>query len=94
MKMALDNLSLMQDAVRRGGYGKVSAIIHKATILHEDWEMDNYGWVVRMEDGSFRGFTTAHGSLVPWKIDGLLEKINETAESLQSLKKALDLLKP
>jgi hypothetical protein len=94
MKMALDNLAFMQDAVRRAGHGEVSEIVHRATILREGWEMDNHGWVVRMNDGSFKGFTTSHGSLCPWPPELITEKINETAQSLQSLKKALDLLKP
>jgi acylphosphatase len=91
-RMALDNLDCMKAAARELGHGEVTEIIFRATILHEEWEMDNHGWVVRMNDGTLRGYTTSHGRLHQWKYDAIRDKINETAESLVSLGKALDLL--
>lgn len=84
----------VRSAVKAKGYGEVKEIIHRFTILHSGWEMDNDGWVVKMADGSLKEFTTCHGSLCPWDIRGIEDKINETADSLKGLREALDILKP
>lgn len=61
-----------------------------ATILHDEWELDNHGWIVRMEDDSIMAFTTNHGGIREWKKDSLIAKIKETSDSLKQLQSAFN----
>lgn len=72
------------------GHGKVKKVLHTSTILHNGWEMDNAGWIVKMEEGTTKAFTTNHGGVYEWSKQDLKDKIIETKKSLDSLQKALD----
>lgn len=74
----------------RRGHGVVEEVLHTATILHKGWEMDNEGWIAKMEDGTTKAFTTSHGGVYPWTKEELEKKIAETENSLAELKRALE----
>jgi hypothetical protein len=78
---------LIQEAERRW-LGNVVEILHEATILHEGWEMDNRGWIVKLEGGEVRALTTSHGGPYLWTKEELEGQIEVTRRSLDSLLKA------
>ena len=70
----------------------MNKIIKKAVVLHKGWEMDNYAWVSKDDDGLLRLKTTSHGSEYEMTKESLLEKINETRDSLDQLNGLLGLV--
>lgn len=68
----------------------VKKILHEATILHNGWESDNYGWIVELENNRIVKITTSHGGHCVWSEEELIDSIKETQESLNSLLKAFE----
>lgn len=79
---------MIEKRVRKVG---AKEVIHTATILHEDWEMDNEGWIVKAADGTRTALTTNHGRLCPWTREEAEGKLAETEASAASLRKALEM---
>ena len=74
-------------------YGPIAVILYEATLLKLGWEMDNYGWVVRMETGAIMGFTTNHNSLQEWSRGEMEDDLANTlaaAATIEAAMKALD----
>ncbi len=67
-------------------------ILKTFTIMHVGWEMDNYGWIVKLNNGKNVAVTTNHGTLKLWTTEEMYQKIQETQESLNGLKESLKLL--
>ncbi|MDA3877007.1 MAG: hypothetical protein PF483_07950 [Halothiobacillus sp.] len=65
--------------------GVVSKIIKVVPVLHKGWDMDNYGWLVRLEDGRYVALTTDHGRIVLWSIEDMREKMAEAQESMMAI---------
>ena len=84
----MNERELLQTVTRR--FGKVKRIVHTATLLHRDWEMDNEGWIVELEDGRFVALTTDHGGVHTWTKQEAEEKLAETEASAASIRKALE----
>ena len=70
----------------------MNKIIKKAVVLHKGWEMDNYAWVSQDEKGELKLITTCHGSEYEMTKESLLEKIQETRNSLNQLNGLLGLV--
>ena len=90
---ALDESEKKDETMKPGDhtrFGVIRDVLHTATVLHAGWEMDNEAWLVEMQDGSVRLLTTSHGGLYDMSIEGLQAAIEDTAESLQSLKGLLE----
>ncbi len=58
------------------------------TILHNGWEMDNEGWIIKGDNGNLEAFTTSHGGERVLTPEYLHEKIQETESSLNEMKAA------
>jgi hypothetical protein len=56
-----------------------------ADVLHNGWEMDNLAWVVDLDDETKLLLTSDHGGVCDLSKRELVNKINETALSLQNL---------
>jgi len=69
----------------------MNKIIKKAVVLHKGWEMDNYAWLSQDEGGVLKLITTSHGSEYEMTKKQLLEKIEETKNSLDQLNGLFDL---
>ncbi len=67
-------------------FGVVKNVLFTATVLHNGWEMDNEAWLVEMEDGRKMLFDTSHGGICELAMAALLEKIEETENSAESLR--------
>ena len=66
-------------------------IVHKFKIFYYDWEMDNYGYVVR--DGAKNKLvTTNHGRLMEIGPDYLRHKIKEYEDAITDTKEAIRIL--
>lgn len=72
--------------------GKPTAILHKATILHNGWESDNEAWVVALDSGINICMTTNHGSLQQTDISYFKEKLLETEKSVEQIKHLITLV--
>lgn len=60
--------------------------IHSITdVLFNGWEMDNYAWVIDLDDGSKLPFTSDHGRVTRFSHAALTDKISETSASLTGL---------
>lgn len=82
---AIYEIMKLKDRISARGFGVMKKLIQAATILREGWEMDNYAWLVEMEDGSRKAFTTNHGGLCELSREELNSAIEETERSLKSL---------
>ena len=82
------NTSQRNQASTRG-YGKVTAVLHTAKLLHDGWEMDNQGWIVELEDKRQIALTTDHGEVCVWTKEEAEEKLAETEKSALSLRSLL-----
>lgn len=71
------------------GLGRVARVLLTVRLLRYGWEMDSTGWIVELEDGCRVALTTDHGSLCPWSLEELHERLAETHESLHQLETAL-----
>lgn len=67
----------------------VKRVLHTATIMHEGWESDNRAWFVELEDQRRVVLTTNHGSTVEADIGYINKKLQETTESIQSIRALL-----
>lgn len=79
----------LKEHAKAMGFGTVKKILHAATILHADWEMDNKAWIVEMADGSVVALTTSHGGLCRWTREEAEENLAETEKSATSIREAL-----
>lgn len=75
--------------IEASGHGSTESVICRATILHEGWEMDNVGWVVRMANGTIQTFTTSHGGLRTWPLSLALQDLQRAEDSAGSIRNAL-----
>jgi hypothetical protein len=66
--------------------------IHKFTVLHEGWEMDNKGWVIECEDGARHLVLTSHGRPRKAEARELADKLVEYRKAISETQEALDLL--
>lgn len=76
---------------RRKTPGDGWTIIHTATLLNEDWEFDNVGWIVESADGTRSALTTNHEVVCTWTRQEAEEKLVETEASAASIRRALKL---
>jgi hypothetical protein len=67
----------------------VKQVLYKATIMHTGWESDNEAWLVELEDGSRVVLTTNHGSVVEMSLDYVNKKLQETTNSIGSIRTLL-----
>lgn len=70
----------------------MNKIIKKAVVLHEGWEMDNCAWVSQDKSGKLKLMVTCHGHECETTKELLLEKIEETRNSLDQLNGLLKLV--
>lgn len=73
-------------------YDEEVEILHEFTILHEGWEMDNEGYVVRRYDGSIHYLTTSHGWWQIDNIESLQRTLEKTEQSAIGIRKAIEIL--
>jgi hypothetical protein len=69
----------------------MAKVLHKATILHAGWDMDNEAQIVELDDGSRAALTTSHGVECAWTREMAEQKLAETEASAASIRKALEL---
>ncbi len=67
----------------------VKQVLYKATIMHTGWESDNRAWLVELEDGRKVVLTTNHGSIVEMTLDYVNKKLQETTNSIGSIRALL-----
>ena len=85
----MDEMKIFRDASKR--FGNVEFIVHRATLLHECWSLDNDGWIVQMDDGRQVALTTSDNGLCAWSREDAERKLKETEASVASIRKALEL---
>ncbi len=69
--------------------------IHSITdVLFNGWEMDNYAWVVDLDDGNNIPLTSDHGRVRQFSLAALTNKIDETSASLAGLVHLKTLIQP
>lgn len=71
----------------------IKKILSQATILHKGWETDNSGWVVEFIDGTKSILTTSHGGFYITKTNEFEEKLLETQQSVEGIKRMLEIVK-
>jgi len=74
------------------GVGKVAKILHTATILYRGWASDNEAWVVELENGKRLVMCTSHGSLYPTRKREMVDKLRETEQSAEQIRKLIELM--
>lgn len=67
-------------------------IVFRFRILHDEWDMDNEGWVEQDEHGKYKVFTTNHGYTVEMSRDELINKTLETLHSAMDMRNAIRML--
>ena len=75
-------------------YGPIAEILCEVSIMHIDWELDNYGWVLRMETGAIMSFTTNHNSLQEWSRGEMKEALANTLAAAATIEAAMKALGP
>ena len=76
------------------GRPAIRRILHIAMVLHKNWEMDNEGWIVELEDKTTAALTTSHGGLCEWSREEAEVQLKLTEDSVASLRRALELIPP
>ncbi len=61
-------------------------------VLHEGWEMDNLAWYVELPNGDRQVMTTNHGRECYMHTKEIIDKIEETRQSLDGLLKLLSIV--
>jgi hypothetical protein len=89
----MSSLNQLNREAEYRGYGKIKEILHTVPILYAGWEADNVAWIVRMEDGTIKGFHTSHGGLYPWDVQEMEDKLKETEDSAAQLRAAIATLR-
>lgn len=67
----------------------VKQVLYKATIMHTGWESDNEAWLVELADERRVVLTTNHGSVVEMSLDYVNKKLQETTNSIGSIRTLL-----
>ena len=81
-----------QDWIQKATCCSVKRVLHKATVLHAGWELDNEAWIVELDDGSVSALTTNHGGPYWWSRAEMEKKLCETEASAVSLREAMAML--
>lgn len=91
-------MSKSKEELEQGGYSqrflecKSAPKLGVCKVLHEGWEMDNLAWYVQLSNGEKQVMTTNHGRECFMHIKDLLDKIDETRQSLDGLLKLLSIV--
>lgn len=72
-------------------HGKLKRVLHSAHLMHEDWDMDDAGWIVEFTDGRRAALTTSHGTLTDWTKQEAEEQLAVIEASAESIRKAIEL---
>ena len=65
-------------------------IIDSFPVLWEDWEMDNIGYVVKLENGDHKLVMSSHGEFYFCPTVDIKEKIEEYEKAIKASKRALN----
>jgi uncharacterized protein YlzI (FlbEa/FlbD family) len=71
---------------------KISEILYEFKIMYEGWQLDEIGYVVKMENGKKAIVETDHGMPVLSSIQNLQDKIKEYESAIKGTQKAIKIV--
>jgi len=70
---------------------KITQILCEFVVLHHEWELDGYGYIVCLEDDSIELILTNHGIPYIAKASHLKEQIKTYENAIKMTERAIDL---